>query len=356
MKSVKKVLLLLTLSSAALAVPAMASASVWTKEGVPISLGTGGKTPAWTNEGELLSGTTSVSLNGPVKFSSIIGTIECSLSASGTISEPNSGSISTASVTGCKLGGALKECEVTSATAAGLSWSLTPQELSGVKSISLPGMSIAYEFKACFVSELTFSGNVTATPNDSGAIGSLSLSGTVTSKQGTKATASGSLSVTPSGKLGITNQYWGPEVKLDGNLGYSNTFPGGVSCPVDGTIKLVGGTDEGAITALAWDAEACSLGGSLPASCEKVTSVTSKLLPWPVINEGTSIRITEFPISINFSKCGSKTFQGELTATPDKVGAISSTSIAGFLETGSGGEQLWGGSLSWTPAGVYGLQ
>jgi hypothetical protein len=361
MRSIK-IMLLIAMAAMALAAPTMASASVWTEKGVPLGAGDGGKAPAWTNEGELLGEATSISLNGTYKFTGIGGDTGCTLSAGGTLSPGGSGQITSASISAlsCTTGGPIASCKVDSTSTAGLPWGLTATEKSGVKSISATGVSITYKLVgskggACVLPEITVTGGFTATPDDSLAIKNLALSGTMKTKTGTNVTVSGSQSVTPSGKLGIAYEYWGREVALDGNLVYTNVNEV-VNCPVDGTIVLVGGTNEGAITDLAWDAEGCSVGGAFSVQCGNVTSVKNSLMPWPVYDEGSAIRISEFPIRVNFSKCGSKTFKGELTATPNNKYAISSTSIWGILETGSGGKQSWGGSLSWTPAGVYGLE
>jgi len=360
MKSVK-IMLLLALSSAALAVPTMASASIWTKEGVQTPFN---EYPAWSDEGAPLDEATSISLSGTFKFSSAVaGGIQCTLSTSGTLTPVLYGQITSASISApsCTTSGPLATCKVDSTSMGSLPWDSTATEKSGVKSISVTGVSITYKLVsakggACGVTpEVTLTGGFTATPDNSLAMTTLTPSGTM--KVGSSnVTMSGSLGVTPSGKLGIITLKETHEVELNGSLGYTSALEGGVNCPVAGTIALVGGTNEGAITALAWDAEKCTLSGP-KATCGKVTSVTTNSLPWSVVNEGTSIKINVGQFTINYSNCAPQSFaKGELTATPDKVSAISSTAISGQFETGGGGLRSATGSLNWTPAGVYGLQ
>jgi hypothetical protein len=71
--------------------------------------------------------------------------------------------------------------------------------------------------------------------------------------------------------------------------------------------------------------------------------------PWSVTDTGSTIKIAAASITFNYTSC-SRGGSGELVATPDKTSAISSTVLSGTL---SG--RAWSGSLSWTPAGVYGL-
>lgn len=360
MKSVK-IMLLLALSSTALAVPTMASASIWTKEGVQTPFN---EYPAWSDEGAPLDEATSISLSGTFQFTSaVVGGIKCTLSASGTLTPVLYGQLTSASISApsCTTSGPLAPCKVDSTSMGSLPWDSTATEKSGVKSISVTGVSITYKLVsakggACgVVPQATLTGDFTATPDNSLAMTSLTPSGTM-KVGGSNVIMGGSLSVTPSGKLGIITLKETHEAELDGYLAYTSSFEGGVECPVEGTIALVGGTNEGAVTAITWDAESCALYGP-KAACGKVTSVTTNSLPWSAVNEGTSIKINVGQFTINYSNCAPQSFaKGELTATPDKVSAISSTVITGQWETGGGGLRPATGSLNWTPAGVYGLQ
>ncbi len=357
MRSIRTMLLLAlaAMAAAALAAPGFAAASEWTKEGKPLGQAI---EPVFTDGGLPLEAESSpVSLEGKIKFSSSTwGSEECTLSAKATLGTNGVGQISEAalSLPSCKTAGTLAACTVTSATAGSLPWPLTATSESIVVGTNV---TFKFEGKFCPVTEETLSGGFYATPDNTKAMNSLTLSGAVnTSLQAGKTkNVTGSLSVSPGGRYGVGQV---AAVNLTGaHLSFSSGMIGSVECSFSGKIALRPGSG-GTVQSIEWGK--CSTGGGLN-TCT-VSSVTSKNLPWSLLDEGTRIGISNVSFKINFEGafCPYSFFEAEGTiyATPDKTSAISSVTLAGTLTTHTGGSEFkgsWTGSSSWSPAGVYGL-
>lgn len=327
----------------AFAMPAVASASNWTKNGVAISglQWSKGGTPLGAEGG-------SIAISGGLKLTGSIGTLDCQASGSASLSgNSGSGQLTelTISPASCTLGGLLKPCtETKSITANSLPWSINAAGTAAAPTIAINGVSITYTlFCGGETLPLKFTGKLTATPNKATAISSLSLSGTLSSASG-NVSASGTQAVSPAGTYGIINQQEAVAVK--GSLGWTGSL-GSTNCQVTGSMILEAGS-EGKVTSLA--ASECHSTGLITSSCGSGGSMTPST-PWTLVDNGTSIAIK----NVSIASCGfTNPFLGELTATPDKTSAISSTSLTGTLNSG-GINVAWSGTLNWTPAGVFGL-
>lgn len=339
--------------AAVLAVPAIASAN-WTKEGGNLS-----NQVQWSEDGLPLADSQSISFQGPIAFEGEWGGVECDITLNGTASPGGGGSISEASVSApsCAIDPTLEfyGCKsVSSVTADQLPWPAVTARSGGQKAIYL-GVNLTYTFSGGIICKalgpVTVTGLVVAKPDDADGIGSVTLSGVVgaeTKYSEPTSYVSGSLNVTPSGAYGLmtTNT-----VALSGTLGWEGEL-GSMSCSINGNLALEPGT-EGALTSLDWSS--CWLGGGYEAVCGAVESVTSGSLPTTVVNEGSKIRISDFSLTIDYTKCGNENVTGTLYATPNDSEEISSTSLSGVLKSNGTTDKTWSGSVNWSPAGVYGL-
>lgn len=303
-----------------------------------------------------------IGLDGKVKFSGQPGTLECTLSADGVLlpseEETAIGEITEASMSSCAIGGTWKAIGCTSvAPSVNLPWfPLGVTNAGGAKVIELWSFSVTLKFSGSAFCNLmkptVITGNIIATPDDAYSIDSLALSGIVKAAQEgvqpQSMSTSGSLGVSPAGTYGILTT---DVVSLDGTFGWIGQA-GTMQCDLDGFLELVKGS-EGRITSLKWSN--CQMGGGLFVTCGTIKSATTSGLPLKVIDEGSKIRVPSFSLAIAKEKCATETLTGELFATPDKVGEISSTSLSGTLNSSAGGTKTWTGSASWSPAGVYGL-
>jgi hypothetical protein len=344
MRSIKTMLLLActAMVAVAFAVPAMASASNWKENGVPIS------GMQWTEGGAPLAGEGSISFSGPLNLTGSLGSLNCQVSGSASLSAGEQGHLNefTVSPGSCSIGGLLKASGCTgvkSVTANSLPWAVNASGTAASPTITINGVSLTYTLTGsggCSSFALTFTGKLTATPDKAGAIGALSLSGGLNSASG-NVSASGTQTVSPAGKYGISAR--SASVPVSGNLSWTGAT-GGESCTVNGSLSLEAGS-EGKITSLT--ASGCKATGLAAYECASDWMTPST--PWALVDNGTSIAVKNVSIG---SCAGGGT--GELTATPDKAGAISSTTLSGTLKRG-GVSIAWSGTLNWTPAGVYGL-
>jgi hypothetical protein len=132
-------------------------------------------------------------------------------------------------------------------------------------------------------------------------------------------------------------------VPVSGTMGWMGQM-GSMTCSASGTARLtVNG--EGQLRDVKFTG--CESGGIVGRSCNAATASGS----WPLVDQGSYITVKNATIT---TACGVGSGTGDLTATPDRASAISSTSVAGTLK-GELGSIGWSGSLSWDPAGVYGL-
>jgi hypothetical protein len=362
MRSIRKAAILIAAAAvvAIVAVPAMASASNWTKEGSEL------KGLVWSQEGSTLGAEGSLGVSGKLRLgSAALGNLECPVSA--TISlNPNSGSGQlkefSASAGSCTMTGLLKETcgSVTSLTIPSEPLSVTATESGGKPVITTNeefGFSAQLAGPSC-PENFLYVGKLTATPDNAAAMSSVSLSGTFKSYAlvgGTfyglgNTSASGTLSASPAGKYGISKQR---TVKIAGTIGWISSY-GSMSCPVNGTVTLEPGS-EGTLSSLSKGAGECAGSGMILSTCGKATSVSSGATPWALTDQGTSIKITGVSITFGYaSKECAETWSGELLAGVDSTTAISNMTPSGTLHSGIG-NRSWSGSLNWSPAGVYGL-
>ena len=162
--------------------------------------------------GKALTETTEIELSGPAKFTGSLGGIEATLDAKLHIPANNTGTgtITTVTVTNPKPFGLIGGCTLTSSAATGLPWTVHAEETTGgtpVKTIDITNPQFKNTLSGGIFcpAELNITGGtVIATPNNAGAISSVTLSGTVTTTAG-NATASGTLNVVAphTGVLGI---------------------------------------------------------------------------------------------------------------------------------------------------------
>jgi hypothetical protein len=191
--------------------------------------------------------------------------------------------------------------------------------------------------------------------DDPNAMSTLTQNGNATLTLGKQpVNISGVLNVSPAKKYGIINAY---TVKLTSSAwtmgnGFGNFICGGI---VGNLVLEPGG--KGQITSLT--------GSNCHGSyyfCGK-ESVIRATAPWSVTNEGTYIKIPAASLAVDQKKgetgCESeftRIYTGELKMTPfGSTSAITNTSIAGYLQEGTGVGWNNSSSLSWTPSGVYGL-
>jgi hypothetical protein len=367
MRSIRSMLLLACTAVAFLA-PAAASAS-WNAEGEAVYGDEYSEQLVWSQDGIPLTGEAGpFDMEGRFHWAGGLGEVDCPVELSGSLNPGSSGQIDkfTISAEGCEMSGVVSEVctEVGSVTPTEMPWSVSTGGTDAKRSIAIEGIEMVYEFVGGECGSgfpIEFSGNLTATPDDAEEIGSVSLTGELASDYGHVAMLDSELSVDAPGGVesyGIFNQGSSNfTVDVSGALGW-NGASGSMSCPVDGQLAVRSG-NEAMLTSLVWDAAKCELSGAIAFTCgvNGVASVVSKKLPWPVVINGGKLTITEFPLEIRHANgcAGDLLTSGQMTATPNKAPAISSTALEGELSTGGAGNLKWAGSLGWSPAGVYGF-
>lgn len=349
------------LVAVAFAVPAVASASNWKKNGTELSGGY-----IWQQEGKTLAGGGSLSLSGTMKIPAgeSLGTIECPTTATASLEAGKSGSLKEVAVSaaGCKVTGDIAPiCTVSSVSPVSQPWSVSIGESAGKPVISTDAevtFQVVFSGSEC-PSNWKFIGKLKMTPDSASAISSVALSGTfvtyidaenkgVYSKFGVGRPVSGTLSASPAKKYGIGK----PQqlVAVSGSLSWASPTYGSMTCGVSGTIALEPGS-EGHFTE--FKTTSCEFAGYIKSLCGTLP-VTINSMP-TVVDQGTSIAVKNVSISVWNGSCGfPPPFEGELQAVPDSTSAIAYTNLSGTLKTGATGI-AWTGKLNWSPAGVYGL-
>lgn len=352
MRSIKRMLLFGFTAALmmALAIPAVATAANWTKEGKELAY----SQQQWTSNGLPLTESKPITLQGTIGSE---GEVECSMTLSGTVGPGFKGTITEAStsLSSCVLGAVPQfyGCKsVSSVTANELPWPAVAARSGGEKAVYL-GVNLTYNLKGGIFCPkwLTATGLLVAKPDNANAIGSVTLSGTtnisISNGESYSSEALGTLNVSP-GTYGILTT---DVVALSGSLG-SVGEESSLSCTVNGLLALDKGS-EGKLISLKWSSCANPLN---ELACGAIKSVTTGSLPMSAIDEGTKIKFPEFSFTIKYEHSGCDEYvSGALFATPDKVGAISSTSLSGTLKSNGSTSKTWSGSVNWTPAGVYGL-
>lgn len=359
MRSIKSMLLLAlaAMATAVLVAPGVAAAEEWTKEGKDFS-----ESLEWvyTDQGfPVAAGAGNIALEGKIRFGdeNAGGGWRCTLKANGTLgASTNVGSITEASITSCKPEGVYGACKITSSTVSGLPWSL----FGGANKIAT-GLTFTLKQEGFFCSpgEVTFSGGFIATLDNQTAMSKWTFSGEVESNLGPMKVTD-SVNVTPAARYGIERTV---TTALSGDLHYTSPLGGNIDCGA-GSVTATQALREGgggAIKSFAVNPAKCS-GSGILSSCT-VTSVTQKNAPWPITNEGTKVKISNFGFQMNMSGgfCPSSFIvEGTMNQTPafGQVNAISQVSLAGTTTTLGNGTNYagnWTGTWNWSPAGVYGL-
>jgi hypothetical protein len=337
MKSIRT-MLLFAVAAAVLAVPATASAANWKKEGKELGL-------HWTQEGSL-------ELEGDLSWGSHAGNVSCPVTGDVSLSGETGGEISDMTVTsigGCNADGEIaSQCTGDSVTSIDIDDSIpiTPKEVASEWVIDVSSFWIVYQLEGGPCDEafdaFIVSGAQIATPDNSGAISSLDLSGPLKwsgfkGGQIDYAWGTSSFDVSPAGEYGITNER---NVDVEGNIRWDSQDMGSVNCSLDGTFVLEAGSTGQFIST----PSGCTGTSAIYGTCTGLTTNSPTL-----INDGTHITIQSIELTGTGQACN-LSVSGNLRATPDRTGAISSVALSGTL-----GGRPWTGTLNWTPAGVYGL-
>jgi hypothetical protein len=340
MRSIKKMALLAAAAAVvvAFAAPAAASASNWTEKGAELK-----SNLEWTKTG-------SFSFSGPFKITGSQGSLSCQVNGSVSLGAEGQGQVKEFTIApgSCSLGGLFKVCPgVKSVTANTLPWTANASGTAASPTITINGVSLTLTLTGsgeCSGYAVGFTGKMTATPDKANGFSSLALTGTLSNSSGNVTVTGSTESVTPAGTYGIAQH--SVVVAVKGTLGWTGSL-GDTYCNVSGSATLVAGS-EGQLTSLT--PSSCHSGGLISASCGS-SGGWSPTMPWTLVDNGTTIAVK----NVSIATCGFLgSFTGELTATPDNPSAISSTALYGRL-TDAGSSLTWDGSLSWTPAGVYGL-
>ena len=195
--SIKKMLLVasMALAAVAFAAPGMASAA------------------EWTHEGEPLAEEVTVQFEGTAKFEDQEGNgVECTDAYADVDLEPGSTgkvtSFGPTNVSNCHVLGSLGSvCSLEEVTSLALPWEVDVNAanftITGVHIINHMSGGFFCEVAIGSAKEITLSGNVTATPDNTAAISSITLSGSLSSSLGGSVVVSGTMQGTPAGTYGI---------------------------------------------------------------------------------------------------------------------------------------------------------
>lgn len=356
MKSNKAWMLVLAAALAAIVVaaPATASAANWTKNGNELTSQLAwyeGTTPLADDE------TRTLSASGSFSFNSGASCTQADISAILVGGPGEAAGITEFAIdpSSCTVTGTLKNmgCDkVTSVTynAPNGAALLVPQ---GEDVLAITNtLSLTFKFSGTgfcgYTPSATLSGsNAIATLDDSEEIGNLTFSGALSNSLFKVSDGiGGTVTADPAGAYGVDTAH---SVELDGYLEF-----GLGGCAVDGRLALDPGST-GRVTEVNWSE--CT-GHHIYNGCT-ITKMTTNGSPWTATDNGSTISISGVSFTMSY-ECpypvgkGSRTFSGELTATPDKTSAISSTTLSGTLSA-EGFNPSAVGSLDWSPAGVYGL-
>lgn len=349
----KRMLLLAMAALTALAIggTATASAAVWTEEGVPlndttVSLLSAGAPPAVAQ---------AVGFAGQLKVQGELGTIECTVDASGEIAPKDESQIDEAEFSNCKTTGLINHCAA-SATAGALPWGVEAYNKSGSPVVHFTDVEYTVAMTGFLCPNVTFSGTLTATPDNSNAMTTVTLSGKLSSSAGTH-NASGSLGVSPTGTYGVGIAKNSRPIELDGDIKLGGEL-GGWECSyhLDGSIESL--TDNGRVTS--FQPSSCKPFGSL-GHCS-VSAYDPVGLPWSISAEDVGgekfIRVSEphFTVKLSGFLCPSQIngTGGTLDLTPSNPSAMYGMSASGTLKSSSGNFAA-SGDVDLTPAGQYGI-
>jgi hypothetical protein len=166
---------------------------------------------AWTDATAEVEANAAVSFAGKASFVGELGGISCTSStASATLTPGTTGDVTAfgATPSSCKGSGGLAFCTVVSVTSTNLPWTAH----TNGSTIAITGVHIdnTYSGAFCPYHEITLQGEVTATPDNLHAATKGTVGGSLKAYNNTtgafiqNVTASGELSVTPSGTYGIT--------------------------------------------------------------------------------------------------------------------------------------------------------
>jgi len=333
---------------AALALPAIASASNWKKNGNELTQ----TEMQWAREGMPLTSEANVSFGGSFN---VAGGLNCEVL--GQISlEPGygTGRVKSFILPGgwCKITGTLQALGCTSVTSATATLPVAyfiGHFAEGKKALSILNNKITYVLaggESC-PKEVVMTGSLKATPDSETAIKSLTFSGELESNvAGVSGAASGSVSILSS--IGTFGFMSAEAVNLSGSLDYILA-----SCSANSQIVLDPGSTGKVVS---FSLSSC-VGKSFWNGCT-ITSTSANGLPWTARDEGTTVKLE----GVNFTatvSCGGGSpgpvkFTGDLNLNPNKASAISSTTISGWLK-GASSEWSTSGSLNWSPAAVFGL-
>ncbi|HEU4707540.1 MAG TPA: hypothetical protein VFS64_10150 [Solirubrobacterales bacterium] len=348
-----------------LALPSIAAA--WMMEGYSLKA----EQSLWSKEGKTLEGSELATFSGQTKFNNnLYGSVSCNTTEYWELRNHEGGSSSGLSsvsipVSGCKAQGlfAVEHCAVTAASAQNIgSWQLVAKPNG---TVTFENADFSYTLGGCEnygLTELHATGNVTLTPDNSEAIGSVKLSGSVAlsvtragQTENPNAVTSGEQTVSPGGTFGILKS--GVPVSLSGTFKVNNNGIGSSSCSVNGTLLLKGGT-EGALSS--FGLSECVTGGNWTLKGCEVTS-TPQSLPWAARDDGSYVQVQNVSVLLTFSGCihVSETLTGELSWSVSEAerSAIAQSTTSGTVVSHTGGEYPYTatGTLYWSPSKEFGL-
>ena len=157
----------------------------------------------WTHEGEPLEETAELGFSGPAKFTTAIGSYECTIHVLVDLEPGSTGQVTAFEATTgtCEGTGSLAGCTLAEDGTSGLPWGVqvtaTTFDISGVSLRNVYGLG-------CAVAETVLTAeSVVATPDEAGAIGAVALSGAGKVNGVLSATISGQLEADAPGTYGI---------------------------------------------------------------------------------------------------------------------------------------------------------
>lgn len=357
MKTIKilPLLLLAAAFTVAWAGPSAASASEWTAEGEPVSGSTYGIDAGdeWTVGSSALKAAAEVELTASLALDLAYSEtpygeqISCDVLLDATLEPGSEGSLDGASVDpgSCDSSGFLDGCDVTEAAATNL-----PQSLAAEGgAIEIAGLSIEYALSGaeCNAEEITVHhDSLTATPDNPGAITVLSVDG-----EGTTEAFGVEWEGTTEGSAAMLTGAASFDLE-EGALETTSILFSLACSGVEGEGVLYPGSDEGAITQVTFT-QPCTEAVS---ECAYEGDVDG---PWQVQAGTSDLSITNVAfeiVNVSDEGCGSRTFEGSFTATPDSQSEMSSLDLEGIMSLTPGIEGIEVvGEFNLSPAYYYGF-
>ena len=147
---------------------------------------------------------------------------------------------------------------------------------------------------------------------------------------------------------------------FEGTFNFTSSA-GGISCPVKTEVELEPGSTGKVKTFAPTKTESCTYSGNLDNLCGVVDTHTATGLPWTAHAEEVSgvkvIRISTPHLDLGGTGlfCTDVTIKGDVVATPDKAGEISSVGISGTLESNLGTNVTAGGTLNAAHPKTWGI-